>query len=114
MYALAFLFGLATVTSATELDRETYRRKIRENFSDFKVCYEEGLKKQPALEGKIVLDWYIDGSGAVTRAIVKSSTVKDEKVGTCMVDKLKTIKFPAPPEGTEAKIEYPFVFSPKK
>lgn len=104
------LFSMAD----NKVGREEIRGKIKENLSSFKDCYTEGLKANPKIGGKVVLDWDVDETGSVKRADVKSTTMKDATVENCMVDKLKAIKFPPAPTGQIVNVFYPFVFSANK
>jgi TonB family protein len=54
----------------------------------------------------------IDGKGRVSQAQVRSSTLQDPAVEQCLLARVRTWKFPAPSDGGECAIEYPFVFAP--
>jgi hypothetical protein len=99
------LFSIA----GKKIGRDEIRGKMKENLSSFKDCYEEGLKTNPKIGGRVVLEWDVDETGSVKRA-----DVKDTAVENCMVDKLKAIKFPPAPTGQIVSVFYPFVFSANK
>jgi len=75
-----------------------------------KSCYEQALKRDPTLSGKVTIRFTISGVGRVTTA---RTTVNEltPAVGNCMVSAFKRMRFP-PPEGGEVNFEYPFMFTP--
>ena len=99
--------GLATVSP------ETVREKVGEHLTEIRSCYENELPRQPGLHGKVVVDWDIDDKGNVTKISInsKKTTLKDESVRTCIVEKFKTWKFPPASKGQTLSVSYPFVFS---
>lgn len=116
-FLTAFLNALPIFSFAEQepkIDREEVRQVIRKNLKSIKTCYTDGLKNNPNIEGKVVIEWDIANDGSVSKAGVKSSALKDEAVENCIVDKVKALKFPAPPTGNVANISYPFVFSKNK
>lgn len=84
---------------------------MTKNASGFKHCYEKALAQDPTLEGKVTLTFTIDESGKVSEAGVGTSTLGDAEVETCMVNRLKKMRFPEPWAGS-LKVSYPIVFSP--
>lgn len=111
---LIFLPIFSFAEQDQKIDREEVRQVIKKNLKSIKTCYTEGLKNNPNIEGKIVIEWDIASDGSVSKAGVKSSALKDEAVENCIVDKVKALKFPAPPTGNVANVSYPFVFSKNK
>ncbi len=95
-------------------DREEVRQVIRKHTTEFKNCYSEGVKKNPSLEGKVVIEFDIADNGSVSKAAVQSATLSDEAVQSCIISKIMTMKFPPPPMGTIAGVRYPFIFSKAK
>lgn len=119
---MKFLFLVASVGFASlayagdekAYDREAVRQTIRKSITSFKNCYDEGVKKNPSLEGKVVVEWDIGTEGSVKTAAIKSSTLNDDAVHKCMIDNIMVLKFPAPLDGMTANIVYPFVFAKVK
>ena len=58
----------------------------------FNVCYQEGKKKNPDLQGVIAVTLSINGLGKVTSIKPSPSELGDSVVG-CMVKKLKSVPF---------------------
>ncbi len=74
-------------------------------------CYEETLAaKEKAVEGVLKTGFSITAEGYVSKARIdkKGSSLKDGKLHDCVVAVLSTMQFPAPPDGKERPIEFPF------
>lgn len=110
---LGFLLLIFSSVTEAKIPQKEIKNKIKKNLSSFRDCYTEVLKTNSKLEGKVVLDWDIDDAGSVKRAEVKTSTLKDATVESCMLDKLKAIQFPSAPAGQVMNVNYPFVFTAK-
>lgn len=93
------------------MDREAIRRVILNNIRAIRSCYERVLQRKPDLYGKIVLAWDIEAGGQVQRATVKSNELGDDEVANCLVSRLRTWRFPEPPENQIGHVNYPFVFA---
>jgi len=95
------------------IDREQVRRVIRAGLREIRGCYERELNKlnkTQRLEGKVIIEWTIAEQGRALHAKVKSSTLGNRAVENCVRDRLSTWKFPDPPPGTVAEVNYPFYF----
>jgi TonB family protein len=95
------------------IDREAVRRVIRAGIREIRGCYERELNKlnkTQKLEGKVVIEWTIADHGRALNAKVKSSTLGNRAVENCVRDRLSTWRFPEPPPGTVAEVNYPFYF----
>lgn len=95
------------------IDREAVRRVIRAGLREIRGCYERELNKlnkTQRLEGKVIIEWKIVANGRAVGARVKQSDLNNRAVENCVRDRLATWKFPDPPEGTEADVQYPFYF----
>ena len=95
------------------IDREAVRRVIRAGLREIRGCYERELNKlnkTQKLEGKVVIRWKIIEHGKAVGASVASSTLGNRAVENCVRDRLATWRFPEPPPGTEADVNYPFYF----
>ncbi len=93
------------------MDKEAIRRVIREHIREIRNCYEKELQRSPDLYGKIVLEWDIEEEGRVSRCVVKSNALGNDAVANCIVNRLKTWKFPDPPKDQIGRVIFPFVFS---
>lgn len=94
------------------VDRAGVRRVIMVNLNTIKACYERQLRTQADLRGKLVLTWVVGEQGRVVSAGVKSNELGSREVANCIIERLKTWRFPDPPPNSEYEVAaYPFVFS---
>lgn len=94
------------------IDKDGIRRVIQANLRSIRACYERQLNRQPDLFGKLVLTWVIGEQGRVVSAGVKSNELGSSEVADCILERLKTWRFPDPPANTLAEVAaYPFLFS---
>jgi hypothetical protein len=100
--------GPATVMGS--VDRELIRRVIQEHAAQIRYCYEQQLALNPKLQGKVAITWVIQADGSATSAKVDSATtLQDEKVHRCMMERITSWQFPKPKGGGVAVITYPWI-----
>jgi hypothetical protein len=90
-------------------DSGKVKNTVRRYAGQMKYCYEQQLKKNASLEGRVELSWAVY-DGRVESAFVVSNGTGDDELAKCMVAKLKRWKFDA---GIEGDVSWPFVFRPK-
>ena len=84
---------------------------IKRRQSAIRKCYEEGLRANPKLSGKVYIKFTIGSRGRVTSASVdKVKGSVGKSVGDCIARRLKGWKFPKPDDGS-ATFRYPFVLT---
>ena len=93
------------------LDPKAITAAIKRRLAGIKRCYEQQLKRNPKLTGKIVITFVIDGNGKVSEAYVESNSMGDSTVAQCILGLIKRVRFPKPDEGT-VQASFPFVFTP--
>lgn len=96
------------------IDREAVRRVIRSILSQIKSCYERQLRSHPELEGKVVINFEIYTKGQVRVATPKEAPGLLRPVAECVAARIKDQRFPEPPEGSFASVDFPFVFGAQK
>jgi len=94
------------------MDKDIIRRIVRAHINEIRYCYNQGLAKDPALEGRVSIQFTIGATGKVAGAVVEESTLSDPKVGECMVKAVKRWVFPKPDGGGNVVVTYPFVLEP--
>ena len=100
----------ATAASGS-LPPEVIRRVVRSNFSRMQYCYEVGLQVNPALTGKVVVQFVIGRDGKVTSVTDGGSQMPDPKLVACVQKAFSTLVFPQP-DGGIVRVNYPINFSP--
>ncbi len=90
---------------------ELIQRIVRSNYGRFRFCYEQGLARNPSLEGRVVVRFIIDQSGSVAHATNSGSTLPDSQVVQCVVQAFPRLSFPEV-EGGTVTVVYPILFSP--
>jgi len=99
-----------SVSVQGSIDREAVAKVVNAHLQEVRGCYERALLREPALAGKVVLEWTISLAGKVTTAKTKSSTLKSSAVEACILQSLKSWQFP-PAKGGIVIVSYPFLFN---
>ena len=98
-------------TVSGRLPAEVIQRIVRQRFGQFRLCYENGLRHNPALAGRVVVRFIIGRDGAVQSSADGGSTLPDPEVVSCIVRAFYGLSFPAPEDGIVTST-YPIVLSP--
>lgn len=93
------------------LPPEVVRRVIRQRLGRIRLCYEDGLRMNASLRGRVTTRLVIDKDGNVTSAKDSGSDVPDANVVSCVVRALSTMSFPQP-DGGIVTVTSPIRFSP--
>jgi hypothetical protein len=101
--------GAATVNG--RLPPEVIQRIVRQNFGRFRLCYENGMRNNPNLQGRVAVKFIIDRSGAVQTTADGGSDLPDQSVVQCVVRGFGNLSFPQP-EGGMVTVVYPITFTP--
>lgn len=86
------------------------RDVVQKRAAMLKSCYEQQLLADPSLSGKIIVFWKIGLDGQVTEASIKSSTMKNERVESCLTKTVRRLRFDKP-DGGICVVEFPFIFT---
>jgi hypothetical protein len=101
--------GAVSVTG--NLPAEVVQRIVRQNFGRFRLCYENGLRSDPLIYGRVATRFVIDRSGAVESTNPVDSDIADTNVLACIARGFKNLAFPQP-EGGTVSVVYPLIFIP--
>lgn len=93
------------------LPPEVIQRIVRQNFGRFRLCYEQGLRSNPNLQGRVAVRFVIDRQGNVTSAANGGSDLPDPAVVSCVVRSVAGLSFPVPEDGV-VTVTYPILFAP--
>jgi hypothetical protein len=93
------------------LPPEVIQRTIRQNLGRARACYEVGLRSNPNLQGRVVVNFVIGADGGVGSATNGGSDLPDPGVVSCVVRAFAGLSFPAP-EGGVVTVSYPIALTP--
>jgi hypothetical protein len=92
------------------LDREVIAQYIKTQLGQILYCYERQLSANPDLYGKVAVKFTIAGTGQVESQLIGDTTLKNQPVEGCILNKVSKWKFPEPKGGTKVVVTYPFLF----
>ena len=113
------LRGLVVDTSAVSpplrvrhgsIDPDKLREVISSQREELRSCYERGLLENPNLSGTWTVRIVIAGNGAVGTASMQGSTLHWLSMERCLLELVRTWRFPPPADGKTAAVDYPFTF----
>ncbi len=90
------------------LDRDQIIAVINRHKGEIIYCYEKGLQAQPAIGGRVAVDFVIGPAGKITTAKVAQSSLGSKYVENCMLARMKTWQFPRPVGNVNVDVLYPF------
>jgi len=90
---------------------EGVERAVRQNFGRYRMCYEQGLARDPDLAGEVTLRFVIDGQGRVLRAASYGRALPDEDVVSCVASAFYSLPF-GPQGATMTSVSYTLAFTP--
>jgi hypothetical protein len=93
------------------LPPEVIQRVVRQNFGRFKACYENGLRGNPNLQGRVAVRFVIGRDGDVSNVANGGSDLPDAGVVSCVTRAFYGLSFPHPENGI-VTVTYPIIFSP--
>jgi hypothetical protein len=93
------------------LPPEVIQRIVRQNYGRFRNCYEQGLSRNPNLEGRVQVRFVIGRDGTVSNVQKGDSDLPDGGVVSCVVSAYYGLNFPQP-DGGIVTVVYPIMFQP--
>src|SRR6185295_10981537 len=102
---------MGATTVSGRLPPEVIQRIVRQNFGRFRLCFENGLRNNPNLQGRVSVRFVIGRDGAVSQVANGGSNMPDGGVVSCVVRAFYGLSFPQP-EGGIVTVTYPIMFSP--
>ncbi len=102
---------MGAVTVNGRLPPEVIQRIVRQNFGRFRMCYEQGLGRNPNLEGRVASRFIIGHDGSIASVTNGGSDLPDAGVVSCVLGAFKGLSFPQP-EGGIVSVVYPIMFEP--
>ncbi|MBK8229689.1 MAG: AgmX/PglI C-terminal domain-containing protein [Candidatus Eisenbacteria bacterium] len=86
---------------------------VRRNAAGIQYCYDNELKRQPSLRGKLGVAITVSASGAVSAVEVTENTLGSAALAACVTAQIRSWRFPEIPDGV-TQFQVPFVFTPPK
>ncbi len=102
---------MGAVTVSGGLPPEVIQRIVRQNFGRFRLCYENGLRSNPNLQGRVATRFLIGTDGNVGTVSNGGSDMPDGNVVRCVARAFPSLSFPQP-EGGTVSVVAPIFFSP--
>lgn len=99
------------ITTSGRLPGEVIQRIVRQNFGRYRFCYEQGLRQNPNLQGRVAVRFVIGRDGSVSQVQNGGSDMPDANVVSCVVRSFYGLSFPAPENGI-VTVNYPIMFQP--
>ncbi len=93
------------------LPPQVIQRVVRQNFGRFRLCYEQGLARNPNLEGRVSVRFVIGNDGAVS-TVSAGGDLPDQGAKSCVATAFYGLSFPSPKDGI-VRVTYPLMFSPE-
>jgi outer membrane biosynthesis protein TonB len=84
---------------------------VRRYAAGIQFCYDNQLKKEPGLRGKLVVTLTVLASGEVSQADVAQNKLGSDAVVDCVLAQIRAWQFPGIPTGV-VSFKTPFVFTP--
>jgi hypothetical protein len=103
--------GAMQVNGNGRLPPAVIQRVVRQNFDRFRLCYENGLRNNANLQGRVSVRFVIGRDGAVSTVGNGDSDLPDGGVVSCVVRAFYGLTFPKP-EGGIVMVTYPIQFTP--
>jgi MYXO-CTERM domain-containing protein len=101
-----------TIEVKGKLAPEVVQRIVRQSFGRFRLCYEQGLRTNPTLQGKVTAKFEIDAAGSVAGAKDGGSDLPDSAVVQCVLRAFQQMSFPQPEEKANTNVTVPINFTP--
>jgi outer membrane biosynthesis protein TonB len=100
----------AEVDSA-DIDQAKLAAFVRARMGLIKACYENALKRNPTLRGKISIRFTILETGGIADIQAAVNSLGSPEVAACITSTMRTWRTQFRPSGP-VTVEYPFVFAP--
>lgn len=101
-------------TAESKVDREGIRQTVLAHKKYIGNCYGRTLveKGNEDLKGTIMIHFAInpEGKALAPKVVPDRSTINNNQLGQCIMDGIVSWDFPAPTDGKEYTVNYPFVF----
>jgi len=94
-----------------DIDQGKLAAFVRARMGLIKACYENALKRNPALKGKLSIRFTILETGGLSEIAPAINSLGAPDVAACIIGTMRTWRTPFRPSGP-VTVEYPFLFAP--
>jgi outer membrane biosynthesis protein TonB len=95
------------------LDPGSFEEAINEHMSDIADCYTTANASNPELKGEMNTLFTIGPDGKISEfKVEEGSSLNDEGLTQCIIEKSKTWQFPKPASGEAISLPFPFNLEP--
>jgi outer membrane biosynthesis protein TonB len=101
----------AAEIDSSDIDQGKLSAFVRARMGLIKACYENALKRNPGLKGKVVIRFTILETGGVSDVGASQNTLGAPDVAACIMNTMRTWRTQFRPSGP-VSVEYPFLFTP--
>lgn len=103
---------MGATTVSGRLPPEVIQRIVRQNHGRFRLCYENALRQNPNLMGRVNVRFEIRTDGSVGNVRDAESTIESAEMRSCVLRAFTLLNFPEPSGGI-VTVTYPLVFTPE-
>ena len=96
---------------SSDIDQGKLGAFVRARMGLIKACYENALKRNPSLKGKISIRFTILETGALADISTAQNSLGSAEVASCITNTMRSWRTQFRPSGP-VTVEYPFVFQP--
>ncbi len=101
----------AAEIDSSDIDQAKLGAFVRARMGLIKACYENALKRNPNLKGKVVIRFTILETGGVADVGASQNSLGASDVPTCIMNTMRSWRTQFRPSGP-VTVEYPFLFTP--
>jgi hypothetical protein len=101
----------AAEIDSADIDQAKLGAFVRARQGLIKACYENALKRNPTLKGKVVIRFTILETGGVADVSASQNTLGTPDVAVCIINTIRSWRTQFRPSGP-VTVEYPFLLSP--
>jgi hypothetical protein len=94
------------------LPKDVIQREVRLHAGQMRACYEDGLRTNPSLQGRVEVRFVIGRDGSIALAQDGNSDLPNAAVRACVVKQFYNLSFASP--GGTVSVTYPLVFVPSE
>ena len=97
-------------TADGELSPDIIKKVMADKAGAVKACYQKELQKNPDLSGSIKVAFMIGADGKVVGVKIENSSIDSPAVENCILDNIKSWRFPQAKGGGNTKVNKTFQF----